>query len=149
MKRIFLVLALMTFIPGVGWAAEDRRDRDRERDRDRGRPKLEARKGWTGLGSTVADFRTDRDRIEVGESRGPFKEIMIAVDEGALEMEDIVVTFGDGSTFSPKTKLRFQEGSQTRNIDLPGNKREIRHVEFTFRSLKEKRGEATVKLYAR
>lgn len=143
MKRIFLVLALITFVAGVGRAAEDRRDREGAR------PRLEARKGWTGLGSTVADFRTDRDRIEVGESRGPFREIMIDVEGSALEMEDIVVTFGDGSTFSPKTKVRFQEGSRTRNIDLPGKKREIRHVDFTFRSLNKKTGEATVKLYAR
>jgi hypothetical protein len=144
MKCLLLLLTLITFLVGTGWAAEDRR----ERDRDRGRPRLEERKGWTGLGSTVADFKTDRDRIEVGE-RGPFKEIMIVVEGGSLEMEDIVVTFGDGSTFSPKTKVRFQEGSRTRNIDLPGNKREIRHVEFTFRSLSEKKGESTVKLYGR
>lgn len=144
MKHLILVLALITFVSDFGWAAVERRDRDR------GRARLEAKEGWTGLGSTVADFRTDRDRIEVGESRGPFKEIMIEVDGGALEMEDIVVRFADGSTFSPKTKVRFQEGSRTRNIDLPGNKREIRHVEFTFRSTNEqKKGEATVKLYAR
>lgn len=143
MKRPFLIFALIALVSGVGWAAEDRRDRDRDG------PRLEERKGWTGLGSTVADFRTDRDRIKVGERRGPFKEILIVVEDSALEMEDIVVTFGDGSTFSPKTKVRFKEGERTRNIDLPGKKREIRHVDFIVRSLNKKTGKATVKLYAR
>jgi hypothetical protein len=141
--HLFLVLAVLTLFPDFGWAAEGRSDRDR------GRPNLEAKEGWTSLGSTVADFKTDRDRIEVGESRGQFKQLMIEVEGGALEMENIVVRFGDGSTFSPKTKVRFQEGSRTRNIDLPGNKRQITHVDFTFRSLNEKKGEATVKLYAK
>lgn len=143
MKRLFFFFALIAFVAGDGWAAEDRGGRDRDG------PRLEERKGWTGLGSTVADFRTDRDRIKVGERRGPFKEILIVVEDSSLEMEDIVVTFGDGSTFSPKTKVRFKEGERTRNIDLPGKKREIRHVDFIVRSLNKKTGKATVKLYAR
>jgi hypothetical protein len=145
--KTMIILAIVASLTNVGWAAEDRRDRDR--DRDRGRANVETREGWTLLGSTVADFKKDRDRIDVGRSRGPFKQLMIEVDGGALEMEDVNVRFGDGSNFSPKTKLRFEEGSRTRNIDLPGNKREITHVDFTFRSTAERRGEATVKVYAR
>jgi hypothetical protein len=141
--QTIIILAIIASLTNVGWAAEDRRDRDR------GRANGETREGWTLLGSTVADFKRDRDRIDVGKSRGPFKQLMIEVDGGALEMEDVTVGFGDGSNFSPKTKLRFEEGSRTRNIDLPGNKRQITHVDFTFRSSKEKRGEATVKVYGR
>jgi hypothetical protein len=64
-------------------------------------------------------------------------------------MSDMVVTFGDGQTFSPQIRQRFDENTTTREIDLPGDRRVIRSVDFNYRSLNRREGRATVYLYGR
>jgi hypothetical protein len=146
MKLKFSGLLVLIALFAAGCALDDRWDRPGRP----GRPPVSPGKpGWTQLGSTVADFKAERDRINVGGSQGAFREIMIAVDGSALEMRDIVVTFGDGSRFSPDLRARFEEGSRSRNINLPGDKRVIRQVEFAHRSLDPRTGRATVTLYGR
>ena len=139
------VSALLMFIMlfAAACAMDDRRDGRRSGGF------LGAKSGWTRLGSAVADFQTERDRITVGGNQGPSREIMFEVDGSDLEMHDIVVTFGDGSRFSPEIRPRYQEGSRSRTIDLPGERRTIRQVEFSYRSLDKRSGRATITLYAR
>lgn len=50
-------------------------------------------------------------------------------------MFDIVVVFGDGSVFSPPSRMVFGPGTTTRVIDLPGGARVIRRVEFRYGNL--------------
>lgn len=105
--------------------------------------------GWVLLGEREADFRIDRDRINVGRREGAFREIRIAVRGASLEMYNMVVTFGDGSTFSPNIRTRFEVNSWSRDLDLPGDRRVIRSVDFTYRSINRREGRATVTLYGR
>jgi hypothetical protein len=105
--------------------------------------------GWTRLGSAEANFNVDTDRIDVGESYGSFREIMIVVDGAPLEMRDVLVTFRDGTHFSPDLRERFEEGSRSRNIDLPRDKRVIRRIDFKYRSLDRRAGKAIVTVYGR
>jgi hypothetical protein len=147
MKRQFSGLLMLIMLFAAACAMDDRRDDRRDGRRPGGF--LGAKSGWTRLGSTVADFKTERDRVTVGGNQGPFREIMFEVDGSDLEMRDIVVTFGDGSRFSPDSRPRYQEGSRSRTIDLPGERRTIRQVEFSYRSLDKRSGRATVTLYAR
>src|SRR2546427_2075541 len=42
------------------------------------------------------------------------------------ELFEVKITFGDGETFSPATRLYFKENSRSRTIDLPGAARIIR-----------------------
>ena len=60
---------------------------------------------------------------------------MIVVEHSALQMDDVVVNFSDGSRFSPTTRLMFAENSRSQVIDLPGNRRAIRSVEFRYGNL--------------
>jgi len=106
-------------------------------------------RSWELLGQRDADFRGERDRIEVGRREGAFREIRIDVKGAPLEMDNMIVTFGDGSTFSPNIRNRFDENSWSRSIDLPGDRRIIRSVDFNYRSLNRREGRATVLLYAR
>ena len=91
--------------------------------------------GWEKLGAREVDGKVDRDVIAVGRDDGRFKAIQIQVDGSALEMFEIKVTFGDGQTFEPKTRLVFDKNSRSRNIDLPGDKRVIKKVEFRYGNL--------------
>jgi hypothetical protein len=98
-------------------------------------PIVESRADWTRLGERTVDGVNDRDVIHVGAREGRYRRIMIVVERSALEMHDVVVTFGDGETFSPSTRLVFEENSRSRIIDLPGATRVIRSVEFRYGNL--------------
>lgn len=100
---------------------------------------------WVLLGTRKVNYRAERDVI-TATHQGRFHAIKIEVDGGNLEMYNIRVTFGDGESFSPDTRINFREGSWSRTIDLPGAERVVRRVEFFYRS-EGRRGRATVRVY--
>jgi hypothetical protein len=61
----------------------------------------------------------------------------------------MVVTFNNGETFRPKIKEFFDERTSSREINLPGDRRGIRSVDFDYRSADRREGRATVYLYGR
>lgn len=63
-------------------------------------------------------------------------------------MFDVLVTFGDGTTFSPPTRLLFRNGDISKIIDLPGDKRVIQKVDFKYGNLPGG-GNAQVELWAK
>jgi len=103
---------------------------------------------WDLLGSRRVSFAVDRDVIDVGAREGTFNGIRIEVEGGTLEMYNIVLTFGNGDTWSPNTRVLFRQGSWSRLIDLPGPARFIRKIEFLYRS-RLRRGQATVRVFGR
>src|SRR5918999_1016071 len=52
-------------------------------------------RGWELLGERNADFKVDRDRIDVGRREGRFSELRLAVRGAPVEVYDMVVTFAD------------------------------------------------------
>jgi hypothetical protein len=107
-----------------------------------------AAQNWELLGTRRVSFRAEKDIIPVTGQEGRFKALMLEVEGGNLEMYNIRVVFGDGSGFSPETRLEFRQGSWSRYIDLPGDARVIRRIEFLYRS-ELRRGHATIKVYGR
>jgi len=103
---------------------------------------------WELLGTRRVSFAVERDVIEVGVREGVFNALKVEVVDGDLEMFNIRVTFGDGSTWSPNTRLNFVQGSRSRTIDLPGAARVVRRVEFFYHS-RLRRGRATIHLFGR
>jgi len=87
------------------------------------------------LGERVVRGNIDKDTIEVGADDGLFTAIQVKVENSSLEMYDIKVVFGNGESFSPNTRLVFAKDTATRMIDLPGNKRVIKRVEFRYGNL--------------
>lgn len=104
--------------------------------------------GWTELGSRLVNGNVDHDSIAVGRADGTFRAIRVRVERGPIELYDVIVTFTDGTTFAPGTRLLFAEDSQTRVIDLPGQARAIRRVDFKYGNL-VRTGSARVELWAR
>jgi hypothetical protein len=101
------------------------------------------------LGSRTVAFRADRDVIAAAGD-GAFRQVRFVVDEGDLEMFDVRIVFGNDDTYSPATRLVFQEESRSRVIDLPGGLRVIRRIEFGYRSLAGGgEGRAAVHVYGR
>jgi hypothetical protein len=109
---------------------------------------VESRADWRRLGQQRVDGTHDRDVIAVGSREGAFRQLMIVVEDSAVELEDVVVNFTDGSHFSPQTRLVFGPNSRSGMIDLPGNKRAIRNVAFRYGNLPGG-GRAQVELWAK
>ena len=97
----------------------------------------------------AVDYRVDHDAI-VAVGDGAFRAIRIDVEGGDLELFDVKLTFGNGETFSPATRLSFRGGTRSRVIDLPGDARIIRRIDFFYRSaIFGGQGRATVHVYGR
>lgn len=124
--------AMVLATSGAGTALAQRA---RERANDRRDEAREATTGWTKLGERWVNGAADRDTIAVGASQGRYRRIMLKCEHSALEMFDVVVTFGDNTTFSPTTRLVFNQATTTRVIDLPGDARVIRQVQFRYGNL--------------
>lgn len=105
--------------------------------------------GWERLGSRDVDFRGDHDRIEVGRNEGRFKQLQIRVKDAPIEITNMVVTFGNDEKLNLKMNHRFAEGSGTRSIDLPGDRRTIKRIDFNYRSISRRDGKGSVEVYAR
>jgi hypothetical protein len=104
---------------------------------------------WELLGRKDVSFLVERDTIDVGRAEGRFHALRIVVDGAPVEIRDIRVTFGDGSSFHPETRLNFAAGSESRTIDLPGRGRIIRKIDFVYRKTSGIFRQATVSVYGR
>lgn len=96
---------------------------------------VEAGARWTRLGERTVDGRLDRDAIVLEKSEGPFTAVRLDVEGSSVAVFDIKITFGNGETFEPKTRLVFDEGSRSRVIDLPGAERHIARIEMRYGNL--------------
>jgi hypothetical protein len=132
-------------------AERERAERERaERERaehDRGR----RRERWVKLGERTVGRREEVDVIEL-HGRERFTAVWFQVEEGALELDKIKITFGNRETFTPETRLIFREGERTPLIDLPNGERGVRDREivkigFRYRGLS--RREATIVAWGR
>lgn len=90
---------------------------------------------WDRLGAREVDGKLDRDAIAVTSDDGQFTAIQLKVENSSLVLSDLKITFANGEVFEPKTRLVFEKDSKSRVIDLPGNRRAIRRVEFRYGNL--------------
>ena len=105
--------------------------------------------GWERLGARDVDFGGDRDSIQVGKHEGRYKQLQIRVKNAPIEISDMVVIFGNDEKFSPDLRERFAEGTGSKTIDLPGDRRVIKRIDFRYRSINRREGKGTVEVYGR
>ena len=132
--KIGLVLAFAALSLGCRHRPEERRAAPREY-RAGGEWRGEPRGDWNKLGERWVDGTRDRDVISVVARDGAYRRIMIVVEHSALEMHEVVVHFGDGTSFAPPTRHVFAADTRSTVIDLPGARRNIRSVEFRYGNL--------------
>jgi hypothetical protein len=108
-----------------------------------------SRSDWQLLGRKTVSFLVERDTIDVDRREGRFRQIMFVVEGAPVEMRDVRVTFGDGYSFHPETRLEFGRDTRSRAIDLPGGDRYIRKIDFVYRKTSGIFRRATVSVYGR
>ena len=86
---------------------------------------------WQQLGRSYVDGRNDHDRIVVNNNES-FRALQLEVRGGAIEFQRVVVHFENGADHDIEIRDRISNGGRTREIDLPGDRRRIRSVEFWY-----------------
>ena len=128
-KSVFVLLVTTLGLGfGCGHSHEQRRVQPAEY-------RATSRADWNKLGERWVEGTRDRDVIPVGARAGAYRRIMIVVENSALEMHDVIVYFGDGTSFSPPTRHVFAANTRSHVIDLPGARRTIRSIEFRYGNL--------------
>lgn len=105
-----------------------------ERRDDRRDAEFDAHSKWDKLGERWVDGKVDRDIIDINR-RETYSKIKLVVEHSAVEIWDIVITFGNGDVFKPPHKLVFGKGETSREIDVPGKGRYIQRIEFRYGNL--------------
>ena len=104
-------------------------------------------KGWTFLGKRTVDGWRDRDKVMVTAGK-PFSELMFVVLGSDVQVNNVLVTFGNGEKLELPSSVTFKENTRTAPLDLPGKLRKIRSVDFAFANLPGG-GRATIEVWGR
>jgi hypothetical protein len=103
---------------------------------------------WKKLAERTVNGNFDKDVIQVGADDGTFTAVQIKVEGSTLKMYDMKIFFGDGSVQDVNTPFYFDKDTRSRVIDLPGNRRVIKRVEFKYGNVPGG-GNARVELWAK
>jgi hypothetical protein len=109
-----------------------------------------AEDGSVYLGFTLISHKPDKDFMLIGSEQGTFASVRLHVTSHDLNLERMVITFGNGEQWSPPLRERFAKGSWSREIALPGKgPRHIRKVVFVGKATGKSGLMAKVELYGR
>jgi len=103
---------------------------------------------WKHLGTRRVTDRVERDVIEVGADEGSFTALQIRVGRTAIQFRSVTVHFVNGKRQEIELRRVIPAGGQSRVIDLVGEDRRIRSVEFRYDAQSLGR-RGTVRLFGR
>ena len=103
--------------------------------------------GVVCLGERVVDFRVDHDVLPVGPETGAFRQLRFVVHDAPVAVYDVHIEFGNGQVVDVPTRLLFGRGTESREVDLPGNHRHVRNIRFLYETLGHRHGRAHVEVY--
>jgi hypothetical protein len=104
---------------------------------------------WVNLGSRKANFGIDHDVIPVAYRDGYFTAIRIDVTKGSMNMLRCVVHFENETKQEVELRNNFAPGSESRIIDLDGDKRYIKRIDFWYDTKGFSESKATVTVFGR
>ncbi|MFI5219607.1 MAG: hypothetical protein ACHQNT_08965 [Bacteroidia bacterium] len=90
--------------------------------------------GWHKIATRTVDLKTDRDQIDViGADR--FAAIKFKVLHSAIDLQDLLVTYEDGTKEDVMVRTPIKMGGESRVIDLKGTERDIKSIAFVYKTL--------------
>lgn len=104
---------------------------------------------WERLGQKVVNMKADHDEILVGAKDGVFTAVKFKVMKAPIFIHNIKIVYGNGETQNFVLNRRFPMGTESKIIDLPGNKRIIRKIKLNYKSAPSARGRAVVVAWGR
>jgi hypothetical protein len=103
---------------------------------------------WSHLGSRTVDFRLDQDRVKVTASNGTFTKLKMNVS-GNLSMHKMKVNYRNGNSQLLNVRHSFNQGRDTKVLDLKGGKRIIQSIDMWYDTTNKAGRKATIHLYGR
>jgi hypothetical protein len=73
----------------------------------------------------------DHDHVDLSGPR-PYRAIQLEVQNAPVEFRRVTVYFQNGGNQNIQLRNRIPAGGRTRSIDLPGNRRMVRSIEFWY-----------------
>ena len=105
---------------------------------------------WELLGRRTVNMGADHDEIIVTAKDGVFTKVKLKIKKAPIFLKNINIVFGNGENKNVVFDKNFPAGSETRVIDLPGNKRIIKKVKLNYTTKnKSKTGRAVVALWGK
>lgn len=102
---------------------------------------------WVLLGQRAVNDLVDHDVIAVTAARGDFTRIKLTVQRAAVDFHRVVVHFGNGGKQEVELRHTIRAGGESRAIDLTGDDRVIRNVEFWYDANTARGRRAVVRLF--
>lgn len=104
---------------------------------------------WEQLGQRQVNFSADRDVIQIRAREGSFKSLQLKVKGAPIDLNRVMVHFGNGEQQVLNVRQTIPRGGQSRVLDLPGNNRIITKVVLLYDTRNRARQRATVELWGR
>jgi hypothetical protein len=102
---------------------------------------------WFLLGEKKVGFAVDHDVIRFSNWKDDVRQIQLKVTDGPLKMYDMKIHFDNGSVQDVALRSNFNQGSESRVIDLDGGLRHLDRIEFTYETKGFKRGRSRVEVW--
>jgi len=104
---------------------------------------------WNFLGERAVTDKKDHDNIAVTSAKGQYTAIKLGVRGRAVAFHRVVVHFANGADFEVELRDIINAGGESRVIDLPGDRRNIKSVDFWYDAKSAVGGQASVRLFGR
>lgn len=112
-----------------------------------GSPAGRSTDGWTKIGDSRVETSED-NRLSLSCSDRNFNVLMIDVAQGPVDLRSIVVTYADGTTYTPHLRHRLEEGARSYEMYLPVDRGAVRTVQVDYGDVAQGK-EAEIEVWAR
>lgn len=99
---------------------------------------------WEELGCQKVGFGADRDVIKVGRREGRFSAIRLRAERSDVLILSLRVVYERGAADDFDVQTRLRADSETRPLDLRGERRAIKQIELIYSSVPSLKGAATL-----
>jgi hypothetical protein len=99
---------------------------------------------WVFLGERVVNDRLDHDTIKIDSDVGQLSALKIKVGRRAVQFRDMKVHFANGGVQDVELRKVIPAGGASRVIDLRGDDRVVKKVEFWYDAQTPRRGKKSV-----
>jgi hypothetical protein len=104
---------------------------------------------WEYLGEKLVNDRLDHDVLLVTAARGDFNSIIMRVKRASVDFHKVVIVYGNGQRQEVELRNTIPAGGSSRVIDLIGNERFIKEIEFWYDANTIRGRKAVVRVFAR
>ena len=97
---------------------------------------------WEKLGTKMVDMKADHDVLLVTFHEGFYSKVKFLIRKAPLHLKNVNIIFGNGENKNIVFNKRFNAGTTTRIIDLPGNRRIIKKIKLNYKTIPSGKGKA-------